>query len=45
MIDHDGNVSNLDGIENGRLSAQCLVADKDPLRETLSLVSCFRERK
>ena len=45
MIDHDGNVSNLDGIENGRLSAQCLVADKDPLTETLSLVSCFRERK
>ena len=32
-------------IENGGLSAQCLVVDEDPLTETLSLVSCLRDRE
>ena len=27
MIDHNGYFLNLDGIENGRLSAQCLAVD------------------
>ena len=34
MINHNGNFPNLDGIENGGLSAQCLMVDKDPLRAT-----------
>ena len=45
MKDHKGIISNLDGIGNGGLSAQCLVVDYDPLTETLSLVSCLRDRK
>ena len=45
MIDQNRNFSNLDGIESGGLSAQCLVVDQDPLTETLSLVSCMRDQK
>ena len=45
MIDHIGNFSNLDDIENGGLSSQCLVVDYDFLTETLSLDSYLREQK
>ena len=45
MIDHIGNLSNLDDIENGGLSSQCLEVDYDFLTETLSLDSYLREQK
>ena len=45
MIDHIGNFSNLDDIENGGLSSQCVVVDYDFLTETLSLDSYLREQK
>ena len=45
MIDHNANFSNLDGIESGGLSPQCLVVDQDPLTKTLSLLSCLRDQK